>query len=71
MSLSPSGNKPHDATVAAAELTRQNAMAGVSTQSAAVSVTTTYYRAILASKIANNLDAGNEIIALKNLGATV
>ena len=69
--MSPTGNKTHDATVVAAELTRQNAMAGVSTQSAANSVTTTYFRSILASKIANGLDAGNELIALKNLGQTV
>ena len=71
MSLSPSGNKPHDAAAAAAELTRQNSMAGVTSQATANSVTTTYYRAILASKITNNLDVSNELIALKNLGATV
>jgi hypothetical protein len=45
-------------------------VAGVS-QATANSSTITFYRACLASKIANGLDAGNELIALKNLGATV
>jgi hypothetical protein len=69
---SPTGNKTHDATVLAAESTRQGVInvAGVS-QSTANTATIVYYRAVLASKIANGLDAGNEIGALKNLGATV
>jgi hypothetical protein len=69
---SPTGNKTHDAAVLAAEAVRQGVVnvAGVS-QATANTATVTFYRACLVSKIANGLDAGNEIIALKNLGATV
>jgi hypothetical protein len=70
--MSPTGNKTHDATVLAAESTRQSAVnvAGVS-QATANTATVTFYRACLASKIANGLDAGNELTALARLGATV
>ena len=68
---SPTGNKTHDANVVAAANTLQNAMATVSTQATANSVMTTYYRSILASKLANGLDVSNELFALKSLGATV
>jgi hypothetical protein len=69
---SPTGNKTHDATVVAAESVRQGAVnvAGVS-QATATAATVTFYRACLASKIANSLDCGSEIGALKSLGATV
>jgi hypothetical protein len=40
-------------------------------QATANTATVTFYRACLASKIANGLDVGNEIIALKNLGVTI
>jgi hypothetical protein len=70
--ISKTGNATHDATVASSESTRQSAVnaAGVS-QATATAATVTFYRACLASKIANGLDCGNELIALKNLGATV
>jgi hypothetical protein len=70
--ISKTGNTTHDNTMLAAESTRQSAvnLAGVS-QSTATAATVTFYRACLASKIANGLDAGNELIALKNLGASV
>jgi hypothetical protein len=68
---SPTGVKAHDATVIAAENTRQNAFAVSTTQAQLNTATVTYYRAVLASKIANNLDVSNELIALKNLGVTV
>ena len=62
------GNKNHDATVIAAENTRQNAIAVSTTQGQLNTATIAFYRSILASKIANNLDVSNELIALKNLG---
>ena len=62
------GNKNHDATVIAAENTRQNAIAVSTTQGHLNTATIAFYRSILASKIANNLDVSNELIALKNLG---
>lgn len=66
--ISKTGNAAHDSTMLAAESTRQSAVnaAGVS-QATANSATVTFYRACLASKITNGLDAGNEIIALKTL----
>jgi hypothetical protein len=69
---SPTGNKTHDATVLSAEAVRQGVInvAGVS-QATANTATIVYYRAVLASKITNSLDAGSEIGALKSLGATV
>lgn len=70
--MSKTGNAAHDATVLAAEGARQAAVnvAGVS-QATANTATVTFYRACLASKITNGLDAGNELIALRTLGATV
>jgi hypothetical protein len=70
--ISKTGNKTHDDAVLAAESTRQAVVnvAGVS-QATANTATITFYRACLASKITNGLDAGNELIALKNLGVTV
>ena len=69
---SPTGNRNDDATVLAAEAVRQGVVnvAGLS-QATANTATIVYYRAALASKITNALDAGSEIAALKNLGATV
>lgn len=66
------GNKTHDATVIAAQGTLQAAVnvAGV-TQAQANTATIAFYRSLLASKIANGLDCGSEIGALKSLGATV
>ena len=69
--ISKTGNASFDATLLSAELTRQATcnVAGTS-QAAMNSAHVTYYRSLLASKIANGLDCGNELIALKNLGVT-
>jgi hypothetical protein len=69
--ISKTFNAAHDATVLSAESTRQSAVnvAGVS-QSTANTATIVFYRACVASKITNGLHAGNELIALKNLGVT-
>ena len=68
----PSGNKNHDATVVAATSTFQAAVnvAGV-TQAQATTAAVAYYRSLLASAAANNLDQGVFIVALQNLRATV
>ena len=68
MGPSKSGNAVHDSAVVAAEATRQAAMSGVSTQSAANSATVTFYRSLYASALANGLDGGPFLYALKNLG---
>ena len=69
--VSKSGNAAHDATVAAAESTRQASVtvAGVS-QATANTATIAYYRTLVASAISNGLDAGPFIFAMKILGAT-
>ena len=54
--ISKTGNAAHDATMLAAESTRQSAVAA--SQATANSATVTFYRACLASKITNGLDAG-------------
>jgi hypothetical protein len=70
--MSPTGNKTHDSTVATAESVRQAAVyaAGVS-QATANIATIAFYRSAVASGVANSLDVGPFIFALKNLGATV
>jgi hypothetical protein len=67
MSMSKSGNASHDATIVAAESTRQSAVAVASTQAAMNTATIAFYR----SAVASGLDVGPFIFALKNLGATV
>lgn len=69
--ISLTGNSSFDATLLTAEGVRQQAVSVAASQSAMNSATTTFYRTILASKIANGLDCGNELIALDNLGQTV
>ena len=64
--ISKTGVKAHDDVVVSSE-----SMAIATTQAQIVTAAIVFYRACLASKITNGLDAGNEIIALKNLGATV
>jgi hypothetical protein len=56
--ISKTGNAAHDATLLAAESTRQSAVAAAASQATANSATVTFYRACLASKITNGLDAG-------------
>jgi hypothetical protein len=69
---SKTGNATVDATMLAAESTRQSVVnvAGVS-QATANTATIVYYRALLAANLAAGLDAGSEIAALKSLGATI
>jgi hypothetical protein len=69
--ISKTGNATHDSTMLAAESVRQGAMVAGVSQATATAATVTFYRACLASKITNALDAGSEIAALKSLGATV
>lgn len=68
----PTGNKIHDATVLAAESTRQAAVnvAGVS-QATASAAFVSFYRTVLASAITNGLDQGPFIFAIQSLGKTV
>ena len=70
--MSKSGNATHDATIASAESVRQGSVnvAGVS-QATANTATIAFYRSAVASGVANSLDVGPFIFALKNLGATV
>jgi hypothetical protein len=69
---SPTGNKNHDATVLLAQGTLQSvvSVAGVS-QATANTATIAFYRSAVASGVANGLDVGPFIFALKTLGATV
>ena len=66
--VSKSYNAVHDAAVIAAEGTRQAAVAAASTQSAANTATIAFYRSLYASALANGLDVGPFIFALKTLG---
>ena len=68
MGPSKTGNAAHDAVMVQAEGVRQQAAATATTQAQQNTATIAYYRTILASKIANNLDISNELIALKTLG---
>ena len=67
MSTSNSGNKNHDATVNVAESVRQSAAAGAS-QATIKTAEITFYRAALASAIANGIQPGVFISALRELG---
>jgi hypothetical protein len=69
--ISPTGNKTHDATIVSAESTRQGVVnvAGTS-QATANTGTISFYRSAVTSGVANGLDVGPFIFALKNLGAT-
>jgi hypothetical protein len=70
--ISKSGNATHDATIVSAESTRQAAVnvAGA-TQATVNTATIAFYRSAVSSAVANGLDAGPFIHALRNLGATV
>jgi hypothetical protein len=66
-----SGNKAHDSVVAVAEGARQTAVAAAGSNQAAVAASEiVFYRAVLASCLANNNSAGAgcAITALKSLG---
>ncbi len=62
------GNATVDATILTAEATRQTAVSVASTQAAVNTATVTFYRAVLAAKLAASpaLDVGNEISALQD-----
>ena len=59
------GNSTVDATIQAAEATRQGVVnAAGCTQAAANTATAVYYQAVLAAKLAAGMDVGNEIYAI-------
>jgi hypothetical protein len=71
MSTIQSGNKVHDTVVAVAEGARQTAGAAAGSNQAAVTATEViFYRAVLASCLANNnsVGTGSASTALKSLG---
>jgi hypothetical protein len=65
-----SGNYAHDTACLAAEVARQNSVAGSPTQATYNAAEITYHRAIISSAKANNGGAGTEasLSALKTLG---
>ena len=67
------GNSTVDATIQAAEATRQGVVnAAGCTQAAANTATIAFYQSVLAAKLAAGMDVGNEIFALQDqLGTTV
>jgi hypothetical protein len=64
----PTGNRTHDASVLAAEVTRQGALKSASTQPAVRTVDIAYFRSVLASAKANGIQPGQFITALMELG---
>jgi hypothetical protein len=60
-----------DATLQAAENTRQNAMADVGSQADADTAAIEFYRSLYAAKLAAGRDVGNELAALKRLRVSV
>jgi hypothetical protein len=71
MSLSKSGNKNHDTTVAVAESSLQNAVATATTQGQINSATISFYKSAITSGLANGVDVGSYIFAVRSLGGTV
>jgi hypothetical protein len=70
--MSPTGNSSFDATLIAAEAVRQQAIAISTTQAQMNTASVVFYRALLASAVANSIDAGEFIGALQEqLGVTV
>jgi hypothetical protein len=65
---SQSNSANHNAQVLAAELTRQNAMVGVTTQSPARAADIAFFRAAKASALANGISPAQYIRALQELG---
>jgi hypothetical protein len=68
MSISKSGNRSHDDLVNSLEGTRQIAVAAATTQAAVNSAEITFYRAALASAMANGIGIEPIVAALKQLG---
>ena len=67
MSQSNSGNKTHDAAVSVAECTRQAAVTPTTAQISVIAAEVTFYRACLASAIANGTNGQQYETALKEL----
>jgi hypothetical protein len=65
-----SGIKAHDVTVMAAELTRQNAVAAATTQSAINAAAIAFHRAVIKSGLANGVGVEPSMTALRSLGQT-
>ncbi len=67
----PTGNKAHDVAILAAEAARQVANASATTPAQVNAAHVTYYKAVIASCIANNGGAGQEphLRALQELAA--
>jgi hypothetical protein len=63
-------NRAYDSAVLAAELVRQNALAGTPTQAAVNTATIVYHRALVKAAIANGVSPAASMQALKELGQT-
>jgi hypothetical protein len=63
-------SRAYDSAVLAAELVRQNALAGTPTQAAVNTATTVYYRALVKAAIANGVSTSAAMQALKELGVS-
>ncbi len=71
MGPSNSGNTTFDNAVDAALGVAESAIEAASTQATANAAAVTFYRAVVASAVANNIDAAPFIGAIQNLGKTV
>lgn len=69
MSITKSGVKAHDDTCNASEMTRQSAVAAATGNQATIrAAEITHYRACLASALANGVQGGVFVDALRTLG---
>jgi len=68
---SQSGNRAHDLAVSLAENIRSAAITAGTTQAAARLAEITYYRSVIKSAVANNINPGQFYLALQELGATM
>jgi hypothetical protein len=71
MSTGNSGNKTHDATVNAAEVTRQNAVVPTASRATVISAETTFYRTAAKSALANSCGVAQFLTALRELGQSL
>jgi hypothetical protein len=68
MSQCQGGNSTHNATVSVAEGVRQAAASTATTQAQIIASEITFYRACLASGLANSVGIGPYLAALRQLG---
>jgi len=68
MSITKSGVAVHDNTCNAAEMTRQGAVAGATTQAAIRTAEVSFYRTCRTSAISNGLSPSQFVFALQELG---